>query len=222
MAVIKAGEFRHNEAQQVTYNFEDLSVRAKNYLDDIRAQARAILEQAQQEAEQIRKQAETEALEAAERTVQQRVEQQARQLVKQQVETSLPALQQAVHAVYESRNTWLARWERQAVTLAKAIAEKLIRGELTRQPEIPLRLVKESLELASGCPQLRLRLNPGDHASLSEAASELAAHAAPVAELELIADANVPLGSCLLETEYGHVDQTWQAQLSRIEEELNP
>lgn len=222
MAVIKAGEFRHNEAQQIPYNFEDLSARAKSYLDDVRAQARAIIEQAQQEGEQIRKQAEAEALAAAERTMRQRVEQQARQLVKQHVETSLPALQQAIHAVYETRNAWLARWETQAVGLARAIAEKLIRGELSFQPDIPLRLVKESLELASGSPQLRLRFHPADHALLADSAQELAAQVAPLAELELVADAKIAQGSCMLETEYGHIDQTWEAQLRRIEEELNP
>ena len=220
MAVIKANEFRHSEAQHVPYNFEDLSERAKGFLDDVRAQAKAIIDKAQQESEQIRKQAETEALAAAERTIRQRVEQQAKQLVKQQVESSLPALHQAIHAVCEARSGWLARWEQQAIGLAVAIAAKLVRGELDRQPEIPLRLIKESLELACGSPQLRLRLHPADHAALANSARELAAQVAPLAEMELVADPKVPPGSCLLETEHGHVDQTWEAQLRRIEEEL--
>jgi type III secretion protein L len=220
MAVIKANEFRQVDVQHVPYNFEDLSQRAKAYLDDVRAQAKAILDQAQQESEQIRQKAEAEALATAERTIQQRVELQAKQLVKQQIESSLPALQQAVHTVCEARNAWLARWEQQAIELAVAIAAKLVRGELSRQPEIPLRLIKESLELAAGSPQLRLRLHPADHATLSNSARELAAQVAPLAELELVADAKIPQGSCLLETEHGHVDQTWEAQLRRIEEEL--
>ena len=47
--------------------------------------------------------------------------------------------------------------------MAAAIARRVIRRELTRQPEIPLALVREALELAAGSAQVRIHLNPADH-----------------------------------------------------------
>ncbi len=222
MAIIKSGDHRHASSSPSGFNLQDLSVRAQLYLDDVRRQAREIVLAAQAEADQLRKQAEAEGRTAAEHNAQQRIEQQAQQLMQQQLQTALPALQQAVEAITQSRNAWILRWENQAIKLATAIAEKLIRGELTRQPEIPRRLVKEAMELAAGNPRLRLRLHPRDHANWGEMTNTLAARFESVAELQTISDNNVPQGSCILESEHGVIDQTWSAQLSRIEDELKP
>ena len=54
-----------------------------------------------------------------------------------------------------------------AVHVAAAIAARVIRRELTRQPEITLTLVREALELAAGSSQVRIHLNPDDHQALA-------------------------------------------------------
>lgn len=220
MAVIKSSDTRPVQSQASLFNLEDLSARGQLYLEDIRQQAREILQQAQQEADRIRKQAEADGRAAAEQNAKLKIDQQTKQLVQQQLQTALPALKQAIEAITQSRNAWLVRWEGHAVRLSSAIAQKLIRSELSRQPEIPLKLIREALELAAGSPRLCLRLHPDDCARWGSAASTLASQLSRLATLETIADIQVPQGSCILETEHGLVDQTWTAQLARIEEEL--
>ncbi len=220
MAVIKSSDARHVQQQPSLFNLEDLTARGQLYLEDIRQQARDILQNAEREADRLRKQAEADGRAAAEQNAQQRIDQQTKHLVQQQLQTALPALKQAIEAITQSRNAWLLRWEGQAVRLSSAIARKLIRCELTRQPEIPLKLVREALELAAGSPRLCLRLHPDDCARWGPAAATIAGQLSRLATLETIPDDQVPPGSCILETEHGVVDQSWTSQLARIEEEL--
>ena len=39
---------------------------------------------------------------------------------------------------------------------------------------------------------------------------------------EIIAEASVSPGGCRVETRFGTIDQTFEAQLARVEEELRP
>ena len=145
------------------FNFDDMAVKAGQYLDKIRGEAAKILASAQKEAVAIRQRAEAEGRQAGQNAVEQTVQKQlARQLA-----TLLPALQRAVEEVQHSRHAWLRHWEKSAVHTAAAIAARLVRRERIDHPEITVRLVREALELASGSSQLRLHLNPADHAALA-------------------------------------------------------
>ena len=41
-------------------------------------------------------------------------------------------------------------------------------------------------------------------------------------ETQIVADASVSPGGCRVETRFGSIDQTFEAQLARVEEELRP
>ncbi len=212
MAVIKATD-RQSGLQSHAFNFEDMADQAKAYVQQVRQQAKEIVERAQREADAIRGQIETEAREEAERSIGPRVE----QLLEQRLETLAPA----IDAIQRARRDWLAHWEQRAVHVAAAIAKRVIRRELDKAPEIPLALVREALELATGSPRIRIRLNPGDHPTLSDSAMTIAERLTPLAQAEVVADESVSPGGCVLETQHGVIDQTFEAQLARIEEELN-
>lgn len=220
MPVIKSGDPVHGVAHRPSFNFEDLSHHADEYLRQIRAQAKEIIEQAKRQAADLRRQYELEAQQAAEHSVQQRIEQLASMLVNQQVETLMPSLEKTLAHIQEARHDWLAHWENQAITLITAIAGRVIRRELKETPDICLTLLKEALELAAGNPRLRIRMNPTDLESLGDAARGLVDKFTTLASVEFLADAEISLGGCVVETEHGIIDQQIETQLARIEEEL--
>ena len=100
------------------------------------------------------------------------------------------------------------------------MAARVCRRELERQPEIPLQLVKEALQLAAGSPSVRVLLNPADLASLGNQLQQLAAEISRLAPAELVADERIARGGCRVETQYGAIDQQFESQLNRIEQEL--
>ena len=100
------------------------------------------------------------------------------------------------------------------------MAERVIRRELRTTPQISETLVREALELAAGSPEVRLHLNPTDHESLARYAAELARTCARLAPAEVVPDPSVSPGGCRVETRFGAIDQTVEAQLARLAEEL--
>jgi flagellar assembly protein FliH len=141
-------------------------------------------------------------------------------MVRGQLATVLPALQKTVEEIHHAKQAWLAQWERSAVHLAAAIAARVIRRELERKPDIPLALVREALELAAGQSHVRVHLHPEDHRAIAEQVEMLAAEMASLGDAELVANADVSRGGCRVETRFGVIDQQFEAQLARIEEEL--
>ncbi|MCC6125579.1 MAG: hypothetical protein IT426_11495 [Pirellulales bacterium] len=209
--VIRATE-RNKGTQTVAFNFEDMGRRSDRYLAKVRAEALQIVGKAQQEADAIRRQAEQEGRAAAMQAVE--------GMIRNQLAAVIPALKQAVQSIREAKHSWLRHWEAAAVRVAGAIAEKMVRREIGRHPEITLDLVREALELAAGSSQLRIQLNPDDLEALRGQLCVLLDEIAPLANAELNADPEIAPGGCRVETRFGVIDQQFEAQLKRIEEEL--
>jgi flagellar assembly protein FliH len=213
--VIKAAG-PHRPSDALPFRFDEMERHASGYLDTVRAAASKIVSQARQEAETIRKNAQRDgqqaALEAARRILESDI---ARQL-----DSLLPAVRNAIDGLVQARADCLRAWERNVVHLAAAIAARVVRRELSCQPEIPIVLVQEALELATGNPQLTVRLNPDDHAALGSHVTALAAEIARQATTQIVADPAITPGGCRIDTQFGSIDQQIEAQLARIEEEL--
>jgi flagellar assembly protein FliH len=180
--------------------------------DDLDAQAAQIVAQAQSEAEAIRQRAAEEGCQAAVQAIE--------KMAAEQFTPVLAALQQAGTDLRHAKQAWLAHWEQGAVHLAAAIAARVIRGELRRQPEITIKLVREALELAAGSPSVRLHLNPEDYKSLGAQVRTLIDAMSGLGAVEVAADATIGRGGCRVETRFGTIDQQFESQLKRIEEEL--
>ena len=216
--IIKAGNLISQvpDPDGTAFQLVDLNERADHHLGQLRKEAVRIVAEARAEAARIRAQAEQEgraaALTTAEKTAQTRVD--------QQIGTLLPAVKQAIQEIQVSRDAWLRHWESSAVSLAAAIAARVIRSELTRQPEIPLKLVREALELCAGKGHVIVHLHPQDFVLLGDQAKRLATELSRLSPAEVVADDQVTAGGCRVSTEFGEIDQRFESQLARITSEL--
>jgi flagellar biosynthesis/type III secretory pathway protein FliH len=213
--IIKAADGLQS-AQGVPFNFDDLAGQARHYLEKVRKEALQIVAKAQQDAQSLRRKAEVE----GRREGQAAIEQLIRKQLAEQLTTLMPALGKAVEEIRNARQSWLIHWERSAVHLAAAIGSRLARRELSQHPEIPLTLVREALELAAGGAELRLHLNPKDLAALRPQVEALVAEFSSLGTAQLVANPQVTPGGCRVETRFGTIDQQFEAQMARIEEEL--
>ncbi len=198
----------------VAFNFDDMAGQAKNYLDKVRIEAGRIVAQAQQEANAVRANAKEEGRQAALAEVD--------QMIQRQLATVIPALRKAIQDIDQAKQAWLAQWEAAAIHVAAEIAKRIIRRELTQQPDIPLPLIREALQLAAGSPQVRLHLHPNDRRALGEQVQLLVLESSGLGDVQVVADATITPGGCRVETRFGTIDQTFEAQLGRVEEELRP
>jgi flagellar assembly protein FliH len=216
--VIKAGKILPSGTviHGTEFNFEDMSTQASAYLDTIQQKAAQILSQAQQQAKQT-------FLQAAERGRQSAFDAARKAAIDEmntQWHTLLPVLQQAIDHTAQLRTNWLRQWERQVIQLALAVAERLVRGELSRRPTIAHEWIRETLELAASGERVTLRLNPADCEALGPLKDSLLSQFSNLAATDIIPDSHIESGGCRVETEFGHFDQQLTSQLGRIEEEL--
>ncbi len=189
----------------VLFNFEDITEQAQGYLDKVRVKAAEIVSKARADAAAVRQAA----VEEGQRAGREQIE----QIVRQELSGVIEEIRQAKQA-------WLSQWETGAVHVAAAIARRLIRRELGQHPEITLTLIREALELASGSAHLRILLNPADLEQIGQRVEVLIKELSSLATAEIVADAEITSGGCRVETQFGVIDQQFEAQLERIEEEL--
>lgn len=216
-SVIKAGEITSlGGTSSSAFNFDDMAQHADAYVRQVREQAGKIVAEARAQADQIRKQSELDGLKTARATMQAQVEAEAAR----RMEAVLPALRAVVAETATAKEAWLAKWERDGVRLSIKIAERILRRELTTRPELPLTLVRESLELSASGEAVRISLNPEDLQAFGKQIDLLLRDMKRTAEAEVVTDEAMTRGGCRIETKHGSIDQRLEAQLKRIEEEL--
>jgi len=105
------------------------------------------------------------------------------------------------------------------VTLASDIAEKIIDASLPLDKEIVIRQVQKSLKEVVEREWIRIRVYPDDilevRAYKPKFLSEMDAK-----EIEIVEDASVGRGGCVIETPSGNIDARLKTQISRINEHL--
>ncbi len=210
--IIKARASGGN-TDRVAYNLNDISHEVDRYLEQAKAEADKIVQQAHQNADQVRAQAEQEGKRAAMAAMQ--------DAIGEEMKTLAPALDQVIEDLGRAKQDWLAHWETRAVHLATAIAEKILRRELEKSPEITLDLVQDALRLTEGSTDLKILMSPKDVETLGGQVKQLTENMSRIASAEVVADDRILPGGCRIETKRGAVDNTFAAQLARIEEELS-
>jgi len=136
------------------------------------------------------------------------------------LETLLPALTTMIDGLEMAKQTFLQQWERSAVKIAEAIAAKVIDRQLPEMVDVPLRLLREALELGTGSTSIRIRLNKADYEALQPQIDLLIQEMTRSVPTEIVCDALVSPGGCILETPQGTIDNRIEIRLTRIAEEL--
>ena len=213
MSTIIKARSGSGSTSRVAYNLGDISQQAERYLEEARAEADQIVKKAHESADAVRATAEQTGKEAALAAM--------KEAIGEEMRTLMPALDLVIEDLGRAKQGWLANWEKQAIHLATAIAGKILRRELEQTPEVTLPLVREALELAEGSTHLRILLSPKDMETLGEQVEQLATSISRVGPTEIVADPTLTPGGCRVETQRGVIDNSFEAQLDRIEEELS-
>lgn len=214
-AIIKASDARAS-VDPAPFDLASLASPTDEPTDTLRREAARVVAAAKREAQRIRREAADKGHhEGREAARDDALREQATEWA-----TVAAALACAVQQVGAAREAWLAQWEKSAVHLAARIAERVLRRELTLQPDVSVALVREALELAAGTSQIRVALNPNEYRSLGPRVESLAGELRGLGSVEVAADESVTPGGCIVETRFGAIDQRFETQLARIEEEL--
>jgi flagellar assembly protein FliH len=196
-------------------SFEE-EVRAQQKL----VQARDILQAALAERDRIREEARREGLEKGKEEARELVQRSERERVNAETAGLRELLRRAAQALDEKRSELIARAERDLVKLALAIAEKIVKREVARSPEIAPQNVRRAIELTAKRQEVRLLVHPSDLATVEAYLPDLRREFSDILAVALEGAESVARGGCVVSTREGSVDATLETQLREIERGL--
>lgn len=175
----------------------DATVDARGILETAERQARAIVEEAERRRDEIQKA--------------------AREAGYQE---GLSRWNQALAEAQTAQESLLAQHETELVKLAVRIAEKVIGEELRTRPETILAIVREALQSVRRERMLTIQVNPEHAEEVRQRIDSLARVAGAGRQIQVVADAAVAPGGCIVESELGVIDAQLETQLKYLEDIL--
>jgi flagellar assembly protein FliH len=113
----------------------------------------------------------------------------------------------------ELRRLMIRQTERQMVQLALAIARRVVRREVTVDHDLTLMMARVALDRLGDSTSVVIRLHPDEYAATIGRPDGVPWSGSHVS---VVADASVSRGGCLVESDFGYVDASVDAQFQEI------
>jgi flagellar assembly protein FliH len=123
----------------------------------------------------------------------------------------LRRLSQTLDQLGDLRRTMIRETEGQMVELALAIARRIVRREVALDQHLTLSMARLALERLGERTAATVRLHPDDLAATSSGRSEWSG-----SHVTVVADASVRRGGCRIESDFGSVDASIDAQFREV------
>ena len=201
-----------DEADQLAQKSGQLHREAERTLKQAQTDVNTAKAAAQTEVEQIRKKAYEEGFEAGREAGRKALDAEARPMVLQ-LEGTLVEL-----ARFHQQVCYLA--EQDALQIAMILTRQLLQRELRSSHRAAWKLLLKTLKTLKGSGNFRVHFHPQAYALALRALPRLQRLTLGDQRLQIVADANVPPGNVLVESDRQVIDLTFQTQLFHLEQAL--
>ncbi|MBD1400426.1 flagellar assembly protein FliH [Pelovirga terrestris] len=136
------------------------------------------------------------------------------------LESSAQALAATLKQVDQLRAQMAENSRDDMLRLVMAIAEQIIRREVSVHADIINQVIAEALTVSVRADHYRIKVNPADLAAVNEHKPLFLASISGLKNLMVEADPAVTAGGCQIESDLGTVDATLETQLAAIRQAL--
>jgi flagellar assembly protein FliH len=206
--------------QPIAFNLHDVEEAAKTQLDDVRKKAQQLIEQAKMDADRIRKDAADQARREALADMEAKFQQRSKELAEKQTAEATQSLKSVLKELQGATDQWLGQWRDETLTLALAIAGKIIRSRVDKEADIVLGWLTDSTAAWSGARRIEVRLSAKQFEELAPRVGDVLKPFANQATCDVIEDPKIEPGGCVVKTDLGLMDWQISSQLSSLEEQL--
>ncbi len=144
----------------------------------------------------------------------------AEEQLKGQYEERLREAEAIVAQAYETKESIITEGESFLVELSCSIAEKIVQRKLSKAPEMSMKLFEKALARRKEQGAIVLCVSPSQFAYVQAAKDELALVLDAQAELQVVPDASIKEGGCIVRSAFGSIDARVDTQLEAIREQL--
>jgi flagellar biosynthesis/type III secretory pathway protein FliH len=135
-----------------------------------------------------------------------------------EAESALSALSSAVEDARGLQSQMIAALERDATELALAVAEQILAGALSIEPERVLDVTRNALRHLAERRRVTLVVNPDDLELVSDCAEHLRTELGGIEHLAVQSDRRITRGGAVARTDAGEIDAGLDTQLARARE----
>lgn len=122
----------------------------------------------------------------------------------------------------EARDKSMNAASSEIASLAIKVAEKIIKQEVTTNPDIVLTITAEAIkEMGKGHQSIIIKVNPADIELVRENIPSLYPYGNSKTNIVVIQDNEVEWGSCIIETNTGLIDARFSTQLGILQKALD-
>jgi flagellar biosynthesis/type III secretory pathway protein FliH len=136
------------------------------------------------------------------------------------LDATISALEKSVEELSLLRGRMMEETEEQLVTLAATIAQRVIGREISLDPEILLTLAAEGIDALGDRDRVVVRFGFLDRDDLLASMVDRLKRRAP--RCEVLQDPSLGPGQCIVESEFGQVDESVDARLDNVVRALLP
>ncbi|WP_391571539.1 flagellar assembly protein FliH [Cohnella sp.] len=144
----------------------------------------------------------------------------AEEQLKLQYEERLREAEAIVIQAYAAKESIVTEGEVFLVELSCTIAEKIVQSQLEQAPEMSKALFEKALSRRKEQGVIVLCVSPSQFAYVQAAKDELALALDAQAELQVVPDASIKEGGCIVRSPFGSIDARVDTQLEAIREQL--
>lgn len=228
MVLLKAKEFDQETTTKKAFNFNDIAAEAKLIMEEARRRRREMFDQALKEIDQTRQQVQAlghqqgyeKGLAQGQKEGHQQALQESRQNFAQISEELLNTLRASCQQFDQCKHELLWQAEQNMVTLALAVARKVIKQAGMLSTDVALENVKAALDMITGKTDVVVKLNPDDIEHLKELTEKNEKLLGKYDSISFETDEKLTPGSCRVCTSQGEIDARLETQINRIANEL--
>lgn len=137
-----------------------------------------------------------------------------------EIQPAVEHLSHLLEDIANQREKILRDAEKIAVQLGLKVAEKIIRTEVSHQPNIVLSVVGDAIRRVADKSHVVIRVNLNDVDRVSGYRERLTSLVGGIGQIEIRPDPSISQGGCIVETSVEIIDARFEEQLSRLEEVL--
>ena len=140
-------------------------------------------------------------------------------LEERQIEEKGKQLDALFLKIRDLRKNIYAQTEEEVLQLSLLIAKKIIRSEISMDPQVIARTIRAALEYLVDKSRLRILINPEDMEEVRGILPEIA-NQAKGGKFHVVEDHSIGRGGCILESGFGRINATLDDQLGMLQKEI--
>lgn len=139
---------------------------------------------------------------------------------KSQFDTLAKQMLDAINSIITERNKVLEQSEAAIMELALVIARKVTQSTVKDNPEVFQNIFQEALNKVTDKSKVLVRVNPAELKLSQHYAASLQEELKDFKALEIVGDADIERGGCVIETNLGYIDSSISTKFHIIESAL--